>query len=323
MKPILKKIISLFTILFMLLNMFVIMGAQEMNAAPKEGKVRLAKVDSNLIKTYAIKLPDSLDFAGENIPLNNFDVRERLERELLINTYWQSQTVYIMENFNQAYPIIEPILKKYGIPDDFIYLAVAESGLQNVVSNMGASGVWQFMAPSAQSYGLEVSSNIDERYNLEKSTEAACKYFLDAYHRFGSWTLAAVAYDMGPDNLAYAMQIQKQSCYFDLYLNQETSRYIFRILALKEILHNPRQYGYYVGNGNLFPVLKYKTMIVDTTINSLANFAHQNNTTYRMLKLFNPWLLTDALTNTAGKTYSIKIPTDTSEISEGTSGAGQ
>ena len=301
-----KKIFS-----FLVVVSFLLMGAFFIGAE----KVSEPNVSNNLStdhKTTAIQLPDSLSFAGESVPMGDFEVRQRLDRELLVNTYWQSKTLLIIKEYNQVVPIITPILKKYKVPLDFIYLAIAESGLQNVVSPSGAEGIWQFLEETAEGYGLEVNNNIDERYDLEKSTEAACKYILEAKKKFGSWTLAAVSFNTGMGNLESALRNQHQSNYYNLYLNEESSRYVFRILALKEIMQHPKAYGYYLNKGDLYDALKFKTVSVDSTIHNLANFAQQQGTNYKLLKYFNPWMRQSDLEGLDSKVYFIKICTDSS-----------
>ncbi len=256
-----------------------------------------------------IDLNKQYSFAGENVPLNNFDVVERLDRELLVNSYWHSSTVQNIKLANRYLPTIANILNRNGVPEDFKYLAIAESGLRNVVSPAGAKGLWQFMKGTGQEYGLEVATEVDERYHLEKSTEAACKYLKKLKDRFGSWTLAAAAYNMGGSRLRKEMDAQKEDNYYDLNLNQETSRYIFRILAYKEIINNPARFGFQIDAKHLYkPLNDYVNIVVNTSISSWGDWAEQNGVTYRMLKVYNPWLISSKLTNNRGKEYLIKIP---------------
>lgn len=305
-----KKLISLLGLSLFIFSMNFFIGAKRIGSLPDSENGQYALVRSPFDnKTYPVPFPQNIDFAGEAVPLYDFDVIKRLDRELLVNTYWQSQTLYLIKEFNQISTTIKPILKKNKIPEDFIYLAVAESGLQgNQVSPKGATGIWQFMGATAKHYGLEVNEYVDERYNLEKSTEAACKYLKDAYARFNNWTLAAASFNIGQEALDKTMKVQEADSYYDLFLNRETSRYIFRILALKQVMKNPKQYGYHVGKSNTYPELKYKTVKVDSAINDLALFATQQKTNYKMLKIFNPWLINSSLPKTEGKTYEIKIP---------------
>ncbi len=256
----------------------------------------------------ATYFPTSIDFAGESTPLQISDVRERLDRELLINANLDATTLLIIKRANRAFPVIEPILQRYGVPDDFKYLAVIESALVNAVSPAGARGVWQFMPITAKEEGMEVNDIIDERYHLEKSTEAACKYLLDAKAKFGSWTLAAASYNGGMNGVTKQIEIQKVSNYYDLLLNDETSRYVFRILALKEIMKNPEKYGFIIDPLELYPILPTKLISVDSSITDLATFAKSQGINYKILKIHNPWLRDKKLTNLNRKKYEIEIP---------------
>jgi membrane-bound lytic murein transglycosylase D len=256
-----------------------------------------------------VDLNRSFDFAGEPLPMDNFDVRERLDRELLVNTYWHSTTVLNIKNAYKHFPVIEPILREHGIPDDFKYLAVAESSLRNEISPAGARGIWQIMRSVAGDYKLEVSEEIDERYHLEKSTEVACKLLKALYRRFGNWTMAAAAYNVGAGRLAREAETQRSDNYYDLNLNNETSRYIFRLVAIKEIMKDPARFGFYLEPGDLYrPLDDYKTVTVDGPVANWGDFAQEHGTTYRMLKVYNPWLLDSKLTNKARKAYEIKVP---------------
>jgi hypothetical protein len=260
-------------------------------------------------EVYAPEMPDAVDFAGEALPMDNFDAKERFDRELISNCFRHSATFLFFKKANRYFPIIEPILKANGIPDDIKYLSVAESALSNAVSPAGARGFWQFMSGSAKERNLEVNSEVDERYHLEKATVAACKYLNAAYKDLGSWTLAAASYNMGKAGLKKRMQAQGGTTYFDLHLNSETSRYVSRIMAIKEIMKNPARYGFNLEEKDLYPPMpKFKTLTITGSIPSLAQFAKDQKTTYRMLKLYNPWLRSTSLTNKYKKTYLIKIP---------------
>ncbi|MCH2045796.1 MAG: lytic transglycosylase domain-containing protein [Saprospiraceae bacterium] len=253
------------------------------------------------------KTPRELSFADERFPINNFDVRNRIDRELLISCFGHSTMLLNWKVAHRYFPVIEPILKKHGVPEDFKYLAIAESNLRNATSSAGAKGVWQFMHGTAREYNLRISSDVDERYHLEKATEAACRYFKKAYKKFNSWTLAAASYNMGMGGLSREMKVQKEYYYQDLNLNSETNRYVFRILAIKEVMEHPSLYGYDLNGPDLFEPLKSKSVPVDTTIQSLADFAHNYNMTYRMLKVYNPWLINNKLSNPNGEQYEIKV----------------
>ncbi|MGB5370121.1 MAG: lytic transglycosylase domain-containing protein, partial [Flavobacteriaceae bacterium] len=200
----------------------------------------------------AIEIPVDLNFAGESVPLNDPEVMERVDREFLVNTYWQSNALLLMKRAHKYFPVIEPILAKNGVPDDFKYLALAESGLQNVVSPAGATGFWQIMKGTGRDYGLEVNDNVDERYHLEKATEVACRYILNSKEKFGTWTLAAASYNAGPAAIDKFMGIQKAENYYDLLLGEETGRYVFRIMAIKEILNVPEKYGFHLDPQDMY-----------------------------------------------------------------------
>ncbi|WP_297333261.1 lytic transglycosylase domain-containing protein [Flavobacterium sp.] len=252
--------------------------------------------------------PEKIDFAGEAAPLNVADVRERLDRELLVNANLHATTQIIIKRANRAFTVIEPILKKNGVPDDFKYLAVIESGLVNAVSPAGARGVWQFMPETGKEYGMEINDEVDERYNLEKSTEAACKYLKNAKEKFGSWTLAAASYNGGVAGVNRQISFQGVDNYYDLLLTEETSRYVFRILALKQIMENPLKYGFNLLPADSYPVLPAKKVVTNTSVPDLAVFAKEQGINYKILKIHNPWLRDRKLTNSTGKEYVIEIP---------------
>lgn len=257
---------------------------------------------------FSVEIPKNVDFSGEHVPLEIIDVYERLDRELLVNTYWQSQTFLFHKRAYKYFPIIEPILKKYGVPDDFKYLALVESGFTNIVSPAGATGFWQLMEATATDKGLEINEEVDERYHIEKSTEAACKYILEAYKQLNSWTLVAASYNMGICGVQCQLDRQKSGNYYDLLLNEETSRYVFRALAVKLIITDPRKYGYYITAKDVYkPIVTY-TISVDSGITDLATFAASQGVNYKVLKIFNPWLRQNYLTNKERKKYMITLP---------------
>lgn len=249
-------------------------------------------------------------FSNEIVPLHVADVRERLDREIVINKNLHSTTTLIIKRANRVFPIMEPILKKHGIPDDFKYLAVIESGLSNVVSPAGARGIWQFMPNTAKEKGMEVNDFVDERYHLEKSTEAACLYLKQSKERFGNWTLAAAAYNAGNTGILNHLNFQRVDNYYDLLLSEETSRYVFRILALKEIMSHPEAYGFKIPKTELYQTIETKTVTVDSTITDLASFAKTQGVNYKILKLHNPWLRDKKLENKSKKSYTIEIPVE-------------
>ncbi len=270
--------------------------------------IELPNTPDNDYNIYAIDIPEDLNFAGEKVPVDDPEVLERMDRELLVNTYWQSNGLLIIKRANKYFPVIEPILKKYGVPDDFKYLAVAESGLQNAVSPAGARGIWQIMKATGRQYGLEINTNVDERYHLEKSTEVACKYLLDAKKKFGNWTLAAASYNAGPMGISKQQDRQKTNDYYDLLLGEETGRYVFRILAIKEILSNPKKYGFNFEDEDLYKFIPTYSIEVDKPVKDFADFAHEHRVNYKILKIHNPWLREAFLNNKSGKKYLIQIP---------------
>jgi peptidoglycan lytic transglycosylase D len=257
---------------------------------------------------YSLSLPDEITFAGEKVPLDHFDVREALDQEILVNTYWQSQTLLFIKRAHKYFPRIEKILAENNIPDDFKYLVLAESDLKNAVSPSGAVGIWQFLKGTATDYGLEVNSEIDERYHFEKSTNAACGFLYDAHELFGSWTMAAASYNMGRRGLIKQVNRQKQDGYYDLLLNNETGRYVYRILAIKLILENPEKYGFHVREKDFYLAVPTYEVKVDTAVTDFADFAEYFSINYKILKYFNPWLRESYLTNKSKKEYIIKIP---------------
>ncbi|WP_353779514.1 transglycosylase SLT domain-containing protein [Winogradskyella sp. 3972H.M.0a.05] len=276
--------------------------------APSDQGIGNDKPMVNDYNVYALTVPDHLDFAGEEMPLENPDILERMDRELLVNTYWQSNGLLMFKRSEKYFPVIEPILKKHGVPDDFKYLAVIESGLTNAVSPAGARGVWQIMKTTGRENGLEINNNVDERYNLEMATEVACKYLLKAKERFGSWTLAAAAYNAGNAGVAKRLKNQNVSDYYDLLLGEETGRYVFRIVALKEILSNPSKYGFNFQDKHLYKQIPTYKVEVDTAVTDFARFAEGFGINYKILKIHNPWLREKHLNNKSRKLYQIAIP---------------
>ena len=262
----------------------------------------------NDYNVYALPLPTNLTFAGEPVPLDNPDIRERLDRELLVNTYWQSSTLLLIKRAHKYFPEIEAILAAQGVPDDFKYLAVAESGLQNNRSPAGAAGFWHFLKTTGKEYGLEVNSYVDERYNLQLATQVAAAYLKNSKEKFGNWTMAAAAYNAGNAGMQRQINRQKQTDYYQLILNEETSRYVFRILALKEILSNPEKYGFNFRDKDLYKPIPSRKIMVDTAVQDFARFAEDFNINYKILKLHNPWLRDTYLKNASRKKYFIEIP---------------
>jgi membrane-bound lytic murein transglycosylase D len=266
--------------------------------------------DSSRIQNpvYQVVIPQKITFAGESVPMQLFDVRESLDRELQVNTYWHSQTVLLLKRANRYFPIIEPILKEKGIPDDFKYLAVAESALTQAVSPAQAVGFWQILEGTGKELGLEINAEVDERYHIEKSTYAACDYLIKSYKHYGNWTMTAASYNFGRNGINRQIERQNNNDYYDMVLGEETGRYVFRILALKAIFENPESYGFFMSKSDLYPPLKFYEVQIDSSIESFAHFAANYNTSYKMLKFHNPWLRRSFLTNKLNKKYTIKIP---------------
>ena len=266
---------------------------------------------NNQVAHYTLSpdVPQSIGFAGQHIDLQRYDHRERMDRELMSFTYMHSTTMLTIKRANRYFPIIEPILKKYGVPDDLKYLAVIESNLNPLAkSPAGAAGLWQFMQGTGREYGLEINANIDERYHIEKETEAACKYLKDAYDLYGNWLCVAASYNGGKGRITSQLKKQMVSQAIDLWLVEETSRYMFRLLAAKQVISNPQQYGFQLKRENLYPALPYDTVQVTSGITNLAQYAKDKGITYAQLKDANPWLRGTSLMNKSRRTYILKIP---------------
>ncbi|WP_405201698.1 lytic transglycosylase domain-containing protein [Dokdonia sp. LLG6352-1] len=281
---------------------------QEEEQVPvKDEKVQTEKL-VNDYNVYAIPMPDGLNFAGEEVPVQNPDIKERMDRELLVNTYWQSNALLLFKRAHKYFPIIEPILAEEGVPDDLKYLAVIESGLTQAVSPARATGFWQIMKETGKEYGLEVNSNVDERYHIEKSTRAACQYLKKSKERFGNWTAAAAAYNAGNYGVSRRFEEQNVDDYYDLLLGEETGRYVFRIIALKEILNNPKKYGFNFRTEDLYTAVPTYKVEVDTAVTDFVKFAERFGINYKILKIHNPWLREPKLNNSSRKKYYIEIP---------------
>jgi hypothetical protein len=259
-------------------------------------------------KIFSLPLPEELEFAGELVPLDQWDIRERMDRELLVNTYWQSNMLLGMKRANRWFPVIEPILRANGIPDDFKFLALIESNLTNAVSPSGATGFWQFLEGTGKEYGLLVNEEVDERYHVEKSTQAACAYLNAAYKRYNSWPMVAASYNMGMGGLDRQTEKQGSASYWDLLLNEETGRYVFRMLAVKEIMNNLDKYGFVIRPADLYEPMAFRTVMISSSVDDFASFAKANGVNYKMLKLFNPWLRQSYLKNKEGRSFEVKLP---------------
>lgn len=261
-------------------------------------------------KIFSLALPREVSFCGEAVPLDLLDVRERLDRELLVNTYWQSNSLLLHKRASRWFPVIEPVLAEEGVPDDLKYLALIESGLTNAVSPAGATGFWQFLKGTAQQYGLLVNSEVDERYDVVKSTRAACRYLKDAHARYGDWTLAAASYNLGMAGVGKQIDRQKNEDYYHLLLPEETSRYVFRVLAAKEILSDPERYGFHIREKDLYRPYRTRTMRIEGSVDDLADLAIRQGTDYRTLKLLNPWLRDNRLVNREARAYEVLLPAE-------------
>ncbi len=258
-------------------------------------------------KVFSLAVPEGLTFCGQKIPLEKTSVAEKLDRELLVNTYWHSNTFLMMKRANRWFPVIEKILTEENMPEDLKYLALIESGLTTATSPAGARGFWQFMRSTGKSYGLEINDNVDERNHVEKATRAACDYLRDSHKRYDDWALVAASYNMGAGGVNKNLKSQNQDNYWDLNLNSETSRYVYRILAVKEILNNAGKYGFRVRPKDLYKPYNFTTVMVDSTINDLVQFSEGHGISYKDLKTLNPWLKDSRLANKSKKEYEIKI----------------
>ena len=304
-----KKAILIIQIVVLLVGLAAITAIFVGIRALKLAEKRPVSLEQIQLRSNDIEFTEDLTFAGERVPLEMFNIRERYERELLSTCYFHSNTMLLVKRSSRWFPVIEPILKKYGIPEDFKYLCVAESTLTNAVSPAGAVGFWQFMEATGKEYGLEINKEVDMRYNVEMETEAACRYFLKSYEIYHNWTLVAASFNAGTRRLSKFLKEQKVHSYYDLLLSDETERYIFRILAFKTILSNPEKYGIYVSKNLEYQPFKYKTVIVTESVDSWADFALEHDITYKLLKIFNPWLRDKSLKVKKGEVYEIKIPT--------------
>ena len=272
---------------------------------------KVNSTSSTQTNTHIIPVwPQSISFAGEVVPLDKHYVLERLDRELLVNNFWHSNSILVLKRAAKYFPIIEPILQENGIPDDFKYLAVIESGLTHVTSPAGAEGFWQFMPQTARDYGLEVNGDIDERLNLIKSTESAAAYLMDAYAEFGNWTLAAAAYNADVQRIKTSLEKQQTNSYFDLFLNEETSRYMYRMLATKLIFESPERYGFVIPKEQTYPFPKTKLVKVGTSPIDWVAFAKSHNMSYADLREMNPWIKGYQLSNRNNTEYEIRVLVD-------------
>lgn len=302
-----KTILTVFVLLISsLVILLVAQGFREKPVPVNSERLR----DSLSYSVSSFRIPETVTFAGEKLPLENFDTKESLEREILTSAYRHSSTILIIKKANRFNPVIEKILAKNGIPDDFKYLVAAESEYNNVISPAGATGFWQIMSQTGKEQGMEINAIVDERYDVERSTQFACDYIKKSYAKYGNWTLAAASYNAGRAGIDLQIKIQNQNNYYDLLLNDETARYVFRVVAYKLIISDPVSYGFNLTTEDLYPEIKYYEIKVDTAITDISVFAGKFNTNYKLLKYLNPWLRKPYLTPSPRKQYTIKIPAE-------------
>jgi hypothetical protein len=307
-----QKFLSYLAPLSIGLLLIYVLFDQSSRAKPQVGETSLQPVATQESEqpflAVSYDLPKQISFAGEEVPLQEPDVMERLDRELQVNIYLQSSTLFLLKRANRWLPRITEILKAHNIPEDFKYLPLIESGLLNDVSPKQAVGYWQIREPAGKELGMEITDEVDERYDPIKSTEAACKYLRTAYSKLGSWTLAAASYNRGVAGIKSDLEGQKVDNYYDAYLNTETSRYVFRILAIKEIFQNPSKYGFKIHKDHFYQPEPLKLIEVTDNIPDLVTFSKSKGSNYKILKRHNPWLRQNKLHVKKGKTYHIALP---------------
>lgn len=286
------------------LALFAVFSENQMGA--KLGLTSFSREQKDSVALF--DLPAELSFAGEKVPLEQGDVVERLERELYVNAYWESNLILLFKRSKKYLPEIERLLKEQGVPDDFKYLAIAESGLLNASSAAGAKGYWQILEETGKEYGLEITESVDERYHLEQSTLAAAAYLKKAHQKFGDWTAVAASYNMGQSGFSKRQEEQFHRNYYDLYLNEETSRYLFRILAFKLLFENPAAFGYHLQEKDYYSLPEFREIEVSTDLPDLARWAKEQGSSYKHLKRYNPWLRAQELQVKKGKRYAIRLP---------------
>ena len=308
LKKNLLKPIDLKTTVFFILGMIAGVLIIFQLAFRSDKKVEDKYVQKTIPQLYLPTVPTEFSFAGEKVPLDRWDVNEAFDRELIYNYNNAGHISYLLKLSKRYFPMIEKKLKENDVPDDFKYLCVAESNLQNLASGVGAKGFWQFMKDTGTGYGLEINDNVDERYDMEKSTDVACKYLNQAFSKFGNWTAAAASYNCGMGRFGDVSSFQQTKYYYDLQLPDETNKYIFRILSFKYLMNNAKEFGYMVDDANGYQPIKIKTIAIDAPIANLAQWALDHGSTYKMLKILNPWLRDRSLIARSGKTYIIKLP---------------
>lgn len=285
------------------------------NNEPKT-PVEKPEFTKELIENHFVvpEVPNSIFFVGDSISFKDLDLKERLDNELVINNFWHSNTIMMMKRSNRWLPVMKKIFEDEQVPLDLVYISVIESGLQNVTSPRGAKGFWQFMKPTALEHGLIVNDQIDERYHVEKSTRAACEYLKTAHEKFGSWILAAASYNLGMYGMASNLERQKVDNFFDLSLNPETARYIFRIMAVKLVFENPNNYGFYINNESLYPEYVTKDIIIDTSIPNLYEWSVEHGISIKILRKLNPWIRGKDFIVKEGEVFTFKIPKDNEQL---------
>jgi len=287
---------------------------QETGEKPIEKKIAVANTSSKNIFVVP-EVPDSIQFAAEWYSLTDLDLKERFDRELIVNNFWHSNTILYLKRANRWFPLMSDILTEEGVPQDMLYLAVIESGLTQATSPSGAKGFWQFMEPTARDYNLRVDNEVDERLNIEKSTRAACKYLKSAYQKFGTWFLAAASYNMGKGGVQSNLDRQGVDSYFDLSLNSETARYVFRILAVKEIMNNPENFGFQIDEHQLYAPYKTKKVKIENSINNLYEWSLEQGVTIKIVRKLNPWIKGSELTLISNQTIELDLPENNEQLS--------
>ncbi len=303
------KALSITSIILSGIALIAIAGTLFIFAAQKEPPHEIHKqaIQHNY-HIFAPPIPDSVTFCGEPLPMDTYYVREALDRELIVNMYGHTNMILWMKRSARVFPVIEPILKKNGVPSDMKYLCVAESGLANVTSPAKAQGYWQFIESTGKIYGLEINADIDMRNDLEASTEAACRYLKTLYNHLGSWSAAAAAYNCGEAGLSKRMGQQSTKTYYDTRLNSETARYVYRIVAIKLVMQHPQDFGFQLRKCDLYPTIPYTTATLSGQNVDLYEFAKKNGTSYKMLRELNPWLNNDKIANKGNKNYTVRLP---------------
>lgn len=314
MKSFLMK--NSFEVLALCILMFSACSENKLEKSDRQVEKEITTTNTASKNVFVVpEVPDSIQFADEWFSLTDLDLKERFDRELIVNNFWHSNTILYLKRANRWFPLMSEILKEENVPQDMLYLAVIESGLTQATSPSGAKGFWQFMEPTAREYDLRVDNEVDERLNVEKSTRAACKYLKSAYQKFNSWTLAAAAYNMGKAGVQSNLNRQGVDSYFDLSLNSETARYVFRILAVKEIMNNPKKFGFEIDTHQLYPPYKTRKVIVESKIDNLYEWSLEQGVTIKIVRKLNPWIRGSELTLISDQTIEIELPKNNEQLS--------